>query len=763
MTNIFIFIFSFVWCNVFLQADNNNIKGISNTIKPLILNQTKSEDVFPKNIKIYFQYEDNNFTLDLFKNADSSLQHFQPNEKLYCLYQGYVNSDKTPSCTFSLCHGLHGTFEYKQGSYYIQPKLVMVNVDKVSIGIHQEHTITKDEDEVIQKGVGKDNFNINTTLQKQLTNTTGVKTNMMNRTKIRKKRTTYNHNSTKHSVKEIKFLELYLVNDKSVYLHFKKNITFIEDRCRLIANLIDKKYRPLRVRIVLVGIEIWTEKDLIDKGVLRDSHKMLLSFMKYRKLNINGKVKNDNAQLITRESLDGGKTAGKAPIATICNKAYSAGIGHDSTDHPARIANVLAHEIGHNLGLLHDKKSEEDCLCDDHEKSKCLMSSHLDSKVKTFSQCSKINFEKTLMKGHGHCLFDFPKRRYKPAICGNNVIEQDEECDCGHRENCERFGNCCDPFTCKLYSNATCASGGCCEQCKLKERSTPCRTKRGECDLQEYCTGESSECPADTFTQDTTSCDHGSGYCSSSVCITHNHQCEDWFGTQAKSASAHCYKEFNIQGFFAGHCGKTDYNSTQKYIKCNNADVYCGKLQCNLFDGKKPQYTMKNELKWKGLKMTVPCVSINLEEYRKHGNLSLAKDGTKCGTNKICHNSKCIPTTDYKHQLNIKHCPKNCSGNGICNSKNTCHCFSGWAPPFCDKPGVGGSVSSGPIIGEKPKKKKKKQKYILFTVAIVSITVILMIVLRTMGVRVFNKLSSKMKNDKQKINSEELQGLLLEK
>lgn len=41
-------------------------------------------------------------------------------------------------------------------------------------------------------------------------------------------------------------------------------------------------------------------------------------------------------------------------------------------------------------------------------------------------------------------------------------------------------------------------------------------------------------------------------------------------------------------------------------------------------------------------------------------------------------------------------CPNDCNGHGMCNSEGHCHCETGYAPPYCDVPGSGGSLDSGP-------------------------------------------------------------------
>ncbi|OXB69777.1 UNVERIFIED_CONTAM: hypothetical protein H355_008371 [Colinus virginianus] len=128
----------------------------------------------------------------------------------------------------------------------------------------------------------------------------------------------------------------------------------------------------------------------------------------------------------------------------------------------------------------------------------------------------------------------------------------------------------------------------------------------------------------------------------------------------AHRAPLSCFRDVNVRGDRCGNCG---WNGTH-YTKCLEGNVLCGRVQCvNIQrvpvrqDGETVvQSLVNNQLCW-GLEFHLDF------DTPDEGSV---KDGTSCGTNKVC------------------------------NNKKNCHCDFGWAPPDCRAEGFGGSVDSGP-------------------------------------------------------------------
>jgi hypothetical protein len=68
-------------------------------------------------------------------------------------------------------------------------------------------------------------------------------------------------------------------------------------------------------------------------------------------------------------------------------------------------------------------------------------------------------------------------------------------------------------------------SSQCCLNCTVAPKDTVCRPAVSECDTQEVCTGETSQCPPDVFDDDGTSCANGTMQCASGVCTSRDEQC----------------------------------------------------------------------------------------------------------------------------------------------------------------------------------------------------------------------------------------------
>lgn len=325
---------------------------------------------------------------------------------------------------------------------------------------------------------------------------------------------------------------------------------------------------PLNIFIALVGVVVWSENNEVELS--SDGDKTLKNFLHYRKKVLVRDHPNDNAQLLTREQFEGG-VVGKALKGPICTYEFSGGVSMDHSNIIAIVATTIAHEMGHNFGMEHDTP---ECKCPD---DRCIMSASSSSIAPThWSACSIDQLNLAFHHGMDHCLKNKPAKLFDSPVCGNGFVEAGEQCDCGLPQYCNN--TCCNPYTCMLYANASCATGECCDlqKCKPKNAGEICRSNNGECDLPEYCTGESEYCPNDVYKRNTEVCENSDAFCYQGSCRSQNDQCKVLWGPSGKS-SEQCYDR-NINGSRHGNCGFDRLKA--EYLSCRTEDAFCGMLHC---------------------------------------------------------------------------------------------------------------------------------------------------------------------------------------
>lgn len=671
-------------------------------------NSIKTEKIYSEKINFDFFAFKKYYKLNLYRNKQLMTPEFEIFEQNSikdswtnkrgsgnCYYQGYIGNDTNSTAVVAnTCNGLHSYIRDRNGlEYVIEP--FQTNKTKLS-DEHIFYRINRTVNNFGQKCGVRDSTNSDNiyTLYDTSDNSSHTFTEFPSSFLPIKFGQSDNNFERRRVFGETrnkkKYISVIVILDHGFYRKYGEKTEY---QVLGIMNNVDHIYKYLNSRVAVQALMIWRDKNLID--VTADAGKTLDGLETYSHDILFGKMdlNADSIVLITSVSLDE-HIVGLAGVGTMCSSRPCALIEAYS-DVMVKVANTVAHEIGHTLGFQHNTKK---CKC---SQKPCVMKSYAPSTLaEAFSDCSQNMYEKRLDKGQLTCLFDYPRKLYGKPKCGNGFLEDGEACDCGSKEECIATGDdkCCDAGTCTLQKSAKCASGECCKNCQFKTQATLCRKAYDtDCDLPEYCTGVSQHCPTNTYVMDGNSCAKDQGSCFHGSCKDMNQQCQMLWGPNAIAASTRCFNLNTRKNDSYANCGGKENH----FKECAPENMYCGKIQCTAKDNSKPLpiYPIIGEERGgRGSKIVTmgdesKCNMAYVPFEKDMQDPSMVNTGSKCGIGKMCQQQKCKNTTEInQYQAS---CKEGCFNGGVCNNKGNCHCPPGYACPDCRHLGLGGSRDSG--------------------------------------------------------------------
>lgn len=294
---------------------------------------------------------------------------------------------------------------------------------------------------------------------------------------------------------------------------------------------------------------------------------------------------------------------------------------------PPRVSELtLAHEIGHNFGSPHDYPKE--CRPGGSRGNFIMYASATSGDRQNnnkFSKCSVHNISAVLRAvfsnegGKENCF-----EKDDGAFCGNKIVEDGEECDCGYDgKECTEL--CCypkevEPYrkadknaeACKLRPHYDCSPsrGPCCNQsCQYVRKGTLCKAE-SDCTERSFCDGNDALCPSPTAKLNKTICNEGTQVCWSGECIgsiCQRYDLEECFLTEENDAEPERMCEVACQNpGQEGTCKSTYQIAKMKNISgiklrpgspCNDFKGYCDVFQkCRAVDAEGPLARLKNLL-----------------------------------------------------------------------------------------------------------------------------------------------------------------------
>ncbi|GMR32454.1 hypothetical protein PMAYCL1PPCAC_02649 [Pristionchus mayeri] len=217
-----------------------------------------------------------------------------------------------------------------------------------------------------------------------------------------------------------RYVETLLVIDPQLHLFYNLNQTLLRKGLDMLMFSVNQFLYQIDVRIIVV--DVYTE--------LGRYNMSLEEFSRWREQNV-GQITPHDVALLLKLRYEGGI----AYVDGICGR-NAVGVSGFFPESPFEFASVFVHEFAHLLGLSHDSGGK--CECRDWQN--CL-------RIDGFERDCAVQTLVEMLPRH-ECIQSAPSllpHTHLP-ICGNGVVERDEQCDCGPAKQC--MNPLCDPSTC---------------------------------------------------------------------------------------------------------------------------------------------------------------------------------------------------------------------------------------------------------------------------------------------------------------------------
>ncbi|KAG8141263.1 hypothetical protein E2320_006899, partial [Naja naja] len=248
----------------------------------------------------------------------------------------------------------------------------------------------------------------------------------------------------------LKYVEMHVVVAKSLYDYMGSNEDVVTGKIMQLMNFINTMFYKLNMKLILSSLELWINKDKIP--ITGNADVLLQQFLNWKNEHLTLRP-HDMAFLFFQNGM------------TL--EAFSV---------------IVAQLLGFSVGLYFDDTRE--------------------------CHCSGTNFLNTAWS---QCLQNKPRFNisYRAPLCGNHMVEEGEQCDCG--------------------------------TVKLKARGALCRDLEDpDCDLKEFCNGSSAECSENHYVEDGHWCERRTGVCMKGRCQSADRWCQKIFGAHLRCGKLVC-------------------------------------------------------------------------------------------------------------------------------------------------------------------------------------------------------------------------------